>query len=205
MGSPTLGRSTSLIQTTARPTPKFRIFRSVASSPLVLRGERCVSKAIILPPQTTSHPVYTAFGAEHIDSHPSNIEGGTCLRTAHATTLSPNELIEGPTDTLSPEFERTSRMLHMRPESWPCSTAVAEHRLPHNCYMNAPHTPEGRIMLKAHHAVTPASPLGTEDRSARHLTSEQYSPWPFSANSVQSHIASRPNPHLIRAIYIYEA
>ena len=114
-----------------------------------------MSKAIVPPPQTTSHPVYTAFGAEHVDSHPSNIEGGTCLRTAHATTLSPNELTEGPTDTLSPEFERTCRMLNMRPESWPCSTPVAEHRLPHNCYMNAPHTPEGRIGSSCCHTGIP--------------------------------------------------
>ena len=28
---------------------------------------------------------YTEFGAEHIDSHPSNVEGGTCLRTFSAS------------------------------------------------------------------------------------------------------------------------
>ena len=46
-------------------------------------------------------------------------------------------------------------MLNMRPESWPCSTPVAEHRLPHNCYMNAPHTPEGRIGSSCCHTGIP--------------------------------------------------
>jgi len=33
-----------------------------------------------------------------------------------------------------PDLERTCRRLSIRPEGLTCRRAVAEHRLPHNCY-----------------------------------------------------------------------
>ena len=63
-----------------------------------------VSKAIGPSLNNFAPGIHSRWGRAH-RLPPSNIEGGTCLRTGHATTLSPNELTEGPTDTLSPEVE----------------------------------------------------------------------------------------------------
>jgi len=41
-----------------------------------------VGKAIVAPKEIRTR--YTEFEAEHIDSHTSNAEGGTCLRTFSA-------------------------------------------------------------------------------------------------------------------------
>ena len=77
-GSHPLGMSTSLILTTARPTAELRIFRSAASSPLVLRGERWVRQ--LSPPKkfapgtqnlrrSTSTPTHRMPKVAHASAH----------------------------------------------------------------------------------------------------------------------------------------
>ena len=76
--------------TTARPTRKYRIFRSAASPPLVLMGERWLSKAIVPAPykfapdtqplmRSTSAPTHRMSNVPHASAQP--VQGcGTIFR-----------------------------------------------------------------------------------------------------------------------------
>ena len=84
--------------TTARPTRKFRIFRSAASPPLVLMGERWLSKAIVPAPykfapdtqplmRSTSAPTHRMSKVAHASAQPvqgcGTIFSQTLVSTVH--------------------------------------------------------------------------------------------------------------------------
>jgi hypothetical protein len=112
-----------------------------------------VSKAIARSSQTKPHPPVTAIVAEHIDSPPSHIDGGTVTRHANQTAWSPNELTERPTHP----HRRTGLRGH-------AAHMNADY---HTTAMNSLRTrPEGRTILKPHHAGIPTSHVGTGNRCA---------------------------------------